>query len=294
MNQIGIYFAYWEREWEADYCRYIQKVKSCGFDVLEIAAGSLPALTSAERERIAREADEQGISLTYCIGLPARYDLASPQAEVRREGIAYVRTLLEYIHTMGGDVLGGILYSAWPANMPSYEEKQRARERSIASLRELAGAAESFGVRCCLEVVNRFEQYLLNTVQEGLGYVEEIGSPFVKLLLDTFHMNIEEDRIGDAIRLADKQMGHFHIGECNRKVPGPETGHMPWQEIWDALRDVSYSGRIVMEPFVTPGGQVGRDIHIHQDYSENAGETELDARAAASCAWVRDSLQKRS
>jgi D-psicose/D-tagatose/L-ribulose 3-epimerase len=78
------------------------------------------------------------------------------------------------------------------------------------------------------------------------------------LLLDTFHMNIEEDFIGDSIRSAAGYIGHFHIGETNRKTPG--LGHMPWTEIADALADIEYSGRVVMEPFVRMGGSVGRDI----------------------------------
>jgi D-psicose/D-tagatose/L-ribulose 3-epimerase len=69
-------------------------------------------------------------------------------------------------------------------------------------------------------VVNRFEQYLLNTAEEGVAFIKRVGSPNLKLLLDTFYMNIEEDNISKALTLTGDQLGHFHIGETNRKTPG--------------------------------------------------------------------------
>ena len=288
MNGIGIYFAYWEREWKADYCRYIKKVKDLGFDCLEVEAGSLLAMDDRERERIYRTAGDEGIELTYCIGLPPRYDVASEDASVRKNGIAYLRELLRIIHSMSGDMLGGIIYSCWPFAGASMEYKKAARERSIISMREVSHIAEEYQITCCLEVVNRFEQCILNTAREGMDFVQEVGSTRMKLLLDAFHMNIEEDSIGGAIRLAAGEIGHFHIGECNRKVPG--KGPMPWREIFEALEDVDYQGRIVMEPFVRPGGQVGNDIRMYRDLSGNADEEQMDRDAAGALAYVKNCI----
>lgn len=86
-----------------------------------------------------------------------------------------------------------------------------------------------------MEVLNRFESHILNTSEEGVKFVTEVGMDNVKVMLDTFHMNIEESSIGDAIRHAGKHLGHFHTGECNRMVPG--KGRTPWREIGDALRE---------------------------------------------------------
>lgn len=152
-------------------------------------------------------------------------------------------------------------------------------------MREVGKIALDCGVDYCLEVFNRFEGYLLNTAAEGLAFVNEVDCPSVKVHLDTFHMNIEEDSIGGAIRTTDSKLGHFHTGECNRRVPG--KGRMPWHEIACALKDVHYQGSVVMEPFVRMGGQVGSDIHIWRDISQQATDKQLDEDAAASLKFLR-------
>ena len=288
-NPVGIYYAYWEQEWEADFIPYVRKVKKLGFDVLEINAGAIVDMTAAERAELAAVAKAEGIQLTYCIGLPQKYNVSSADETVRRDGIAFVGKILDAMHEMGGNTLGGIIYAAWPmAGVPDYDEKMRMRARSLDSLRELSKKAEEYDINYCLEIVNRFEQCILNTAEEGVAYVKELGSPKVKLLLDTFHMNIEEDSIGDAIRSAKGLLGHFHIGECNRKTPG--TGRMPWNEIFTALKDIDYNGIITMEPFMKLGGQVGKDIHVFRDISKGADAETMDRLAADAARFVKEGM----
>lgn len=290
-NPVGIYYAYWEKEWSADFLPYVQKVKSLGFDDLEITAGAIVDMTSSERKNLAAAAADAGIDLSFCIGLPGKYDLSSPDASVRKAGIEFVGKILDGMREMNGKVLGGIIYAMWPmTTVPTYDEKMKLRENSIASLREILKKAEQYDIKYCLEVVNRFEQCILNTAKEGVDYCKELASPAVKLLLDTFHMNIEEDSIGDAIRSAKGYVGHFHIGEPNRKTPG--TGRMPWDEVFTALRDIDYDGMIVMEPFVRVGGQVGKDIKIFRDLSGNADDAGMDAMAAAAADFVKRGIRK--
>lgn len=285
-NPVGIYYAYWEKEWNADFIPYIGKVKSLGFDDLEINAGAIVDMTPAERKRLAEAARDAGITLSYCIGLPGEYDLSSESAAVRKNGIEFVGKILDGMNEMGGKTLGGIIYATWPmVGSPTYEEKMQMRTRSIESLKEILKKAEQYDINYCLEIVNRFEQCILNTAAEGVDYCKELGSPNVKLLLDTFHMNIEEDSIGDAIRSAKGYVGHFHIGEPNRKTPG--TGRMPWGEIFGALKEIEYDGMIVMEPFIRVGGQVGKDIKVFRDLSGNATPEKMDEMAAAAASFVK-------
>ena len=152
--------------------------------------------------------------------------------------------------------------------------KEIARKHSIDSIRELADYAKPRNVTLMLETVNRFEQYLFNDAKEATQFVKEVGRDNVKVMLDTFHMNIEEDSFRDAILETGAYLGHFHIGEANRKVPG--KGRLPWNEIGQALRDIGYDGPVVMEPFVRPGGGVGSDIRVWRDLSDGCSDAQLE------------------
>jgi D-psicose/D-tagatose/L-ribulose 3-epimerase len=287
MNKIGIYYAYWTHEWDADFHPFVDKVAKLGFDLLEVNGGTVARMTPAERQRLKAHADAAQVALSYCVGLPHDYDIASEDRSVRTQGIAFLRQMAEAIGEIGGGMLSGIIYGSWPATLPAGATDRRPYvERSIASMKEAIKAAEDHHVIFNMEVVNRFEQFMLNTSAEAIAYVEAVGSPNAKILLDTFHMNIEEDFVGDAIIQAGDRLGHFHVGENNRMPPG--FGHIPWTEIGAALRKINYQGAVVMEPFLMPGGQVGRDIKVFRDLSVNL---DLDDQAHKAMLFMRGILK---
>jgi D-psicose/D-tagatose/L-ribulose 3-epimerase len=289
MNKIGIYFAYWTDKWTGDYKYFVDKVARLGFDILEVQPDLLLSMSKAELENLRQLANDRGLELTYCIGFSQDKDLASESASVRQAGLDYAIRILDVIHFMGGKVFGGINYSAWPAVFPGdLLDKRPYLERSARGVKEISKVAEDYGITYCLEIVNRFEHFLLNTAAEGVAYVDAIGSPNVKLLLDTFHMNIEEDSIGAAITSVGDRLGHFHIGETNRKPPG--QGRMPWDEIAQALKEINYQGRVVMEPFIKPGGEVGQAIHVWRDLSGGTDEAQLDLQAKEALTFMRSKL----
>lgn len=287
MNKIGIYYAYWTHEWDADFHPFVDKVADLGFDILEVNAGTVGRMTAEERASLKAHAADRNISLTYCIGLPHEFDIAADDAEKQRRGIAYLQQMAAAVGEMGGGKIGGILYSSWPSTMPHGETDKRPYfERSVASMKEAVKAAEDNNVLLNMEVVNRFEQFLMNTCAEALEYVEAVGSPNVKILLDTFHLNIEEDFIGEALMRAGDKLGHVHIGENNRMPPG--YGHIPWTEFGAALRQMNYTGDVVMEPFVMPGGQVGSDIKVFRDLSVGL---DMDEEARKALLFMRGLLK---
>ena len=287
MNKIGIYYAYWTHDWDADFHPFIDRVAGLGFDVLEVNAGTVAEMTSEERRSLKAHADEKNLALSYCIGLLHQYDLASLDSSTHKQGVAYLQRLAGAIGEMGGGELGGIIYGAWPANLPAGQgDKRPYVERSIAGMREAIKAAQDNGVNFNVEVVNRFEQFILNTCAEAVEYVEAVDSPNAGILLDTFHMNIEENFIGEAILRAGDRLRHFHIGENNRKPPG--YGHIPWTEVSAALRKIDYPGYVVMEPFLMPGGEVGRDIRVYRDLSRDMN---LDEEARKALSFMRGILK---
>ena len=285
-RKIGIFYAYWENSWDTDFFPYIRKVKKLGFDQLEIQAAAVTRLDAKKRRELKEEADEVGIDLSYGIGLTADYDVSSLDEQTRRRGVAFMKEILKAVSSIDGKMISGTVHSHWPAIPPQgLMDKQPVWEQSIKSMTELVKVAEDHDVILNVEVINRFEQFLLNTSKEALSYVEQVNSPSCRILLDTFHMNIEEDSIEEAIKCCGPYLSALHIGETNRKPPG--CGRMPWQEIKKALDEIDFTGPLVMEPFIRPGGQVGRDISVWRDLMPGA---DLDEEAAKAVRFVRKEL----
>ena len=289
MNPIGMHYGYWTQYWGSEPLQFVKRAKKCGFDILEVNAPKVTRMSDAERDVLKGAIAEAGLSLTYSIGMTADMDLVSEDTATRQKGIAFLQQVARTMKYMGGTVLAGINYSSWPRKLLPDEDKQILTDRAIEGVREAIKAAEDNDVIFCVEVVNRFEQFIMNTAAEGIAFAERVGSPNCKILLDTFHMNIEEDSLGGSILEAGNWLGHFHLGETNRRPPG--RGRIPWPEIFGALRQINYQGAVVMEPFLLPGGEVGRDISVYRDL---LGSADLDEEAARSVQFVRSEQEKLS
>jgi len=288
MNKIGIYYAYWTQDWDADFHPYIDKVANLGFDILEVNAGTIVSMTPAERKSLKDHADSKGITLTHCIGLPGKYDVASPDETIRKNGVKYLQQMAQAVGEMGGGIVGGIVYSSWPFVIPKEGlDKKACVERSIKSMKEVVKTAEDNHVVFTCEIVNRFEQFLLNTAAEGVAYAKQVDSPSLKIMLDTFHMNIEENTIAEAVATGGEYIGHVHIGENNRMPPG--YGHIPWNELAVSLKKINYQKAIVMEPFLKPGGEVGRDIRVWRDLGAGM---DMDEEARKAVNFMRSKLKE--
>lgn len=276
VNKLGIFMNFWENDWNADYYKYIKKAAHLGFDVLEFQAQPLLNIPDDELLNIKSAALDAGIELTYSLGLDKRYDISSPDKYVREAGIAYLTDIIRKVAVQNGKIISGVSYAGWGVPEGRVDKKERTAH-SIESMKKVAAVAENYGIQYAVEAVNRFEGVVLNTAAEALEYVKAVDMPNVGILLDTYHMNIEEPSIRSAILTAGDRLIGFHVGENNRSVPG--RGHLDWREIFGALRDVNYRGRIVAEPFVKTGGAVGRDIYVWRDLVEG-GEDALDKEAA--------------
>jgi sugar phosphate isomerase/epimerase len=125
-----------------------------------------------------------------------------------------------------------------------------ARERIVETLRRCAEKAHTRKVCVVLEPLNRYEADFINTAKEGMSLVREIDHPAFGLLLDTFHMNIEEPRLADAIYTAAERLWHVHLGDSNRLPPG--QGHLDFSLVVDALRDIGYTGYLSAELLTEP------------------------------------------
>ena len=281
---------FWEKNWDADHSRYIKKAAKIGFDVLEFQAQPLLDMTDEKLKSLKSLADEVGIELTYSLGLDPAYDVSSPDEKIRLGGVDYLKRIVEQIGKMDGKLLSGVSYAGWGTPPYVLDDKRPLLENSLKSMREIIKTAEDNGVVYCVEAVNRFEGCLINTAQEAIAYADEVGSKNIGILLDTYHMNIEENSIGDAIRLVGNRLTSFHTGENNRTAPG--RGHLNWDEIFGALAEIGYKNRIVCEPFVMQGGEVGRDIHVFRDLIADTSEESIDREAAYIIEFEKSMMQK--
>lgn len=283
----GIYNAYWTHEWSANYEHYIPKVKKLGFDVLEISCAALTRdyATDAKIRDLKKCADDNGIVLTAGYGPTKEQNISSEDPAVVQKAMNFFSMIMPKLQMMDIHILGGGLYSYWPLDPTLPMDKEKDLDRAVKNMKQLAKIAEDHGIVLGMEVLNRYEGYMMNTCKEGLDFIHRVDSPSCKVMLDTFHMNIEEDNMAAAIRLAGKDLCHLHLGEQNRQVPG--KGSMPWQEIGQALRDINYQGAAVMEPFVMKGGTIGSEIKVWRDLVSDISEEALDRDASGSVAFVR-------
>jgi sugar phosphate isomerase/epimerase len=129
-------------------------------------------------------------------------------------------------------------------------EKAIQRGQAVAAIRECAAFADELGVQLLLEAINRYEANFICSVDEGLAVLEEVGAPRLKLLLDTFHMNIEETDIGMAIRRAGDRLGYVHFADSNRNAPG--SGHIDFAHLLAVLASIGYRGMISAEILPLP------------------------------------------
>lgn len=287
--QYGTVCAYWTKKWSIyNYKYYAEKISGLGFDVMEIPAGDLLKMSDSELEDLKSLANSLKLSVSSNIGPPHDCNISSSNESVRKNGIEFLEKIIIQMEKLGSTKLVGALYNCWPYDFIDLD-KPAIWERAVKSVKTIADFAKKHNVALYLEILNRFETNLLNTSEEGVKFCKDVGRDNVLLLLDTFHMNIEEDDLSEAILTAGSLLGHLHVGEANRKLPG--QGRLPWSEIGEALKKINYSGDVVMEPFLKSGGEVGNDIKVWRDLSNNADSEKMDLMIKESLDFLKNKFE---
>ncbi len=243
MRRLGIHSFVWtDGRTQNGLEKAMQDAAACGYRIIELA---YLRPDKFDLQRLAARARAVDLDIVVTMGLPLSADVSSEDASVVLAGETLLSDAVKAVRDIGGIRLGGILYSAHTkyAHMPT----ERGRENSISAIAKTADIAKQAGVELVLEIVNRFETNLLNTTAQGLDFIKRTGSDYVRLHLDTFHMNIEEVDPAAAIRLAGDKIGYFHVGESNRGYLG--AGVIDFDRIFDALVEIGYDRDVVFESF---------------------------------------------
>lgn len=233
-------------------------VASLGFDWIEVPLESVDDMDHAEGAKIVRD---NGLGVSTCAAMGPDRDLIHPDEAIRQSGMAYIRQAVDATEKLGATNLVGPIYAAvgrtWQM---TDDERARDTDLLVENLSELAAYAGDHGVVMCIEPLNRFETSFINLADQAIEVVDRVDHPNCKIMLDTFHMNIEEKSLGSAIRAAGPRLHHVHTCENDRGAPG--SGNVAWDEVAAALKDVGYDGPVVIESFTAKVKSIARAAAI--------------------------------
>lgn len=294
MIKIGLQANYWNGTGaEKDIFQALKLTAEAGAEVFEYGTSVVMALSALERGRLRDTVKDYGMEIILNGGVS---NLSAADPIERIKAIEISKSAISTAQEVGAKIWSGIIYGNWldtPSKSLTCKDRAVVWERAVASVREIADFAAQCGVTICFEIVNRFEQYLVTTAAEGVRFTEEINSPAAKLLLDTFHMNIEEDSTPDAIRMtaAHGKLGHIHMSESNRRLPGLMKTDMDWDSILGAMVNSGYSGTITLEPMVMMEAPLAYKYRTWRDMTLSAPTIEsMSNELKKSISFVRNKI----
>ena len=263
--KFGVHVALWMKTWQDDVVPYLEKAAQLGFDGVEL---SLLGMTEGNIARIRDCLDETGLELTCTTGLALEQDITSDQPQVREAGIRYLETAIQTVAALGSPLLSGVIFAPWGKRVVL--ERDARWTRSVAALKQVAPLAREYGVTLGIEAINRFETDLVNTAEQAVRLANDVDEPNIGVLLDAFHMNMEEKDIAGALKLSQARLVHFHCAENDRGTPG--TGHTPWATFFEGLKATGYDGWLTLEMFVLADQAVSPDLGIWRPIEQNPTE----------------------
>jgi len=275
---LGINSFTWESPFNTQSARLIAKAEQMGFDLFEVAFED-PENTDLDEVRRAFQNSKVVPSVCGAFG-PGR-DISSDDPAIQKQGMEYIASCIEAARAWGSKVVGGPMYACvGKARALPDNERKKERERSAAALKELAQHAARYGIMLAIEPLNRFENDMINTVEQAMAYLDLVNEPNVGLHVDLFHAHIEEDDIGAALRLAGDRLLIVHASENHRGTPG--KGQVRWNEVAAALHDIGYQGSVTIESFTPNAESVRQAACIWRPLAESQ-----DALAREGLAFLR-------
>ena len=259
----------WVSPFSTENVDLLTKVKNMGYDIIEIAVEDTSLINWEIIKDAARDLDLK-ITISGAFGMER--DISSTKPEYRKLGKEYITDCIKIAANVGSPIFGGPVYSAvGKTRLVSDEQKKQERAWCVETLKEIGAIAADYGVIVGLEPLNRFETDMVNTVDQALSIVNEVSSPNLKIVLDTFHSNIEEKDIPASIRKIGKDLlCHVQGNESDRGTPG--TGHLEWDGISEALKEIGYDGAVVIETFGQPSKELARAACIWRPLANSADE----------------------
>jgi D-psicose/D-tagatose/L-ribulose 3-epimerase len=241
--KYGINLYLWAEDMHEGLVPVLESLKRMGYDGVEVPIFDLDP---EKWKRWAARLDGMGLQRTANTVIASEHNPVSGDPAVRKAAYEHMQHVVDCCAAVGSEILCGphqVALGVFTGKGPTEDEWKR----SVEHLRRVAEYAQPRGVVLAEEVVNRFELYHLNILDQAVRLVDEVGHPNCRIHVDTFHSHIEEKDPAAAIRRAGSWIAHVHVSENDRGVPG--TGSVAWDATFDALADIGYDGWLTVEAF---------------------------------------------
>lgn len=241
--KTGMNLLLWTGHVTEEHFPILRDIRAAGFDGVEIPVFDT---TVEHYKRVRKELDNLGLKCTTVTIVNPDANPISPEANNRKAAVELLKRAIDCNQALGAENMVGPFHSplaVFSGVPPTEDEKKRAAE----VLRQAAEYAAQAKVRLCIEYLNRFECYFLTTAADAVDLVKRVNHPNFRTMFDTFHAHIEEKSQAGPIRAVAPVLGHVHISENDRGVPG--TGQVRWDEAFKTLKEVKYDGWLVIEAF---------------------------------------------
>lgn len=264
--KYGVNTMVWTTQVDDRHSRLFLRIREWGFDGVELF---LSPSEPVSIPMVGRILDELGLERTTCSVLPREANLIDADRNARARGVEFLKQCVERTAELGGRLICGPLY----AGLGVMSGRRRTEDEwkwAVEGLQVAAQQARKVDVTLCVEPLNRFETYFLNTLSDAAQLVCDVGESNVLVHFDTFHANIEERHPADSLRAVAKMLGHVHVSENDRGIPG--TGHNDWRGILSALKEVRYDGWMTIESFAQPAPELAAAAAIWRDLAPSGDE----------------------
>lgn len=257
--RFGVNTFLWTATFTERHFDLLPAIRDHGFDGVEV---SLFRPQEFEATKIRRGLEQYGLGCTVCSVLLKGMSLICDDSDIRRKTVLHMRDCVQATAEAGADLIAGPLYAP-VGYLPGRRRTADEWQRAIGAYQELGPVLEKNGIQLCIEPLNRFETYFLNTTEDAVRLCEEVSHANVGILWDTFHANIEEKDLGQALLSAGRHLKHVHTCENDRGAPG--SGHVDWRGVFAALEQLHYDGWLTIESFGFALGDLSSAASIWRD-----------------------------
>jgi len=263
----------WLSDSDISFERSARLISEAGYNAIEIPAvlqANPDKMRKDDIKRIKTVLERNNLEVSgFCLMYPKDMRHASRMSSDRRRSLDYTKRLVDVASEIGARIL--VWGSGYARNIPTGISREVGIEWLRGLLKEAGEYAMERDVIIAIEPLNRYESNVVNTVRDAIEMALRVNSAAVRVLCDTFHMNIEETSLRDPIIEVGGMLAHVHLSDSNRALPG--RGHINFDEVFEALREIGYDGYVTLEAIL--GRDISRDLVAARRYLEKFSSDSL-------------------